>query len=396
MRGTLLAGRFRITDRLGVGGMAEVWAAQDERMRRDVAVKLVHPLFGTDEAATRARFEREVQLAGRLSHPGIVTVHDWGEVPAHGRQVLYLVMELVHGVPLHRRLDESTPPWPLAVAWAAQIAQALDAAHRRGVVHRDIKPANALLTPEGTVKVVDFGVAKFLGDTLSARYLTAPGDLLGSPHYMSPEQALGDGETDHRGDLYSLGCVLYHALTGRPPFDSANLVAVLRMHRDDVPTPPGTLVAGLPGALDDLVLALLAKRPEDRPSNAAAVHDALTTLLVGQVSTGAGVDVLDVAQLGHADSAAGRFLKKAWERWERAGWDSAAVSGEAAAERADVLREARAEAKHLTISAERRLAEAENVLRRAHEDAERILAEARQSAVATPMDAERAAVQRMD
>ncbi len=323
MRGTLLAGRFRITDRLGAGSMGEVWAAQDERIRRDVAVKLVHPMFGAGEAGTRARFEREVQLAGRLSHHNVVTVHDWGEVAVSGRQVLYLVMELVRGVPLHRRLNESVPPWPLAVAWAAQIAQALDSAHRRGVVHRDIKPANALLTPDGTVKVVDFGVAKFLGDTLSARHLTTPGDLLGSPHYMSPEQALGDGKIDHRSDLYSLGCLLYHALTGRPPFDSANLVTVLRMHMDDAPAPPGTLVDGLPGVLDDLVLGLLAKRPEDRPPDAATVHDALTTVLVHQAFTGADGNVLDVAQLGHADSTAGRFLKKSWELWERAGREAA-------------------------------------------------------------------------
>ncbi|MEV0469780.1 serine/threonine-protein kinase [Streptomyces prunicolor] len=311
VRGTLLAGRFRITDRLGVGGMGEVWAARDERMRRDVAVKLVHPLFGTDEAATRSRFEREVQLAGRLTHPNIVTVHDWGELPAAGHQVLHLVMERVPGVSLHRRLrDESAPPWPVAVAWTAQIAQALDAAHRRGVVHRDIKPANALLTPEGTVKVVDFGVAKFLGDTLSARHLTAPGQLLGSPHYMSPEQALGDLATDHRGDLYSLGCLLHHALTGRPPFDDANLVKVLRRHQDEVPVPPGDVVDGLPAALDDLAAGLLAKRPGDRPADAAAVLDVLTTVLV----TEADGPELDVVHLGHAHSAAGHVLRKAWGR----------------------------------------------------------------------------------
>jgi serine/threonine protein kinase len=305
VRGTLLAGRFRITDRLGAGGMGEVWAAQDERMRRDVAVKLVHPLLGTDEAATRARFEREVQLAGRLSHPNVVTVHDWGEVSVEGRQFLHLVMERVPGVSLHRRLGESTPPWPVAVAWAAQIAQALDVAHRRGVVHRDIKPANALLTPEGTVKVLDFGVAKFLGDTLSARHLTAPGQLLGSPHYMSPEQALGAPDTDHRGDLYSLGCLLYHALTGSPPFDDANLVNVLRMHMNDVPVPPGALMAGLPAALDDLVVDLLAKAPGDRPADGATVLDILTGVLLK-------ADDLDVVHLGHADSAAGQLLKKVW------------------------------------------------------------------------------------
>src|SRR4051812_2137470 len=143
--------------------MGRVWAAQDERMRRDVAVKIVHPQYGMDEVETRARFRREVQLAGLLAHQNIVTVHDWGETTVDGRPTLFFVMELVKGQPLDRRLKESTPAWPLAVGWGAQIAEALRAAHRAGVVHRDIKPANALLTPDGTVKVLDFGVAKFMG-----------------------------------------------------------------------------------------------------------------------------------------------------------------------------------------------------------------------------------------
>jgi serine/threonine protein kinase len=206
----VLADRFRITDLLGSGGMGQVWAAQDERMRREVAVKIVHPQFGMGEAETQARFRREVQLAGRLVHQNIVTVHDWGEVRVDDRRkTLYLVMELVRGVSLHKRLREPTPtPWPLAVAWAAQIAQALDAAHRQGVVHRDLKPANVLLTPEGAVKVLDFGIAKFMGDTLGAHELTVTGTPLGSPMYMSPEQAEGAREIDHRSDLYSLGCLL--------------------------------------------------------------------------------------------------------------------------------------------------------------------------------------------
>jgi hypothetical protein len=316
----VLDGRFRITGLLGSGGMGQVWAAEDERMRRDVAVKVVHPQYGTGEAETQARFQREVQLAGRLSHQNIVTVHDWGEVVVEDRRkTLYLVMELVRGVPLHRRLKELAPaPWPLAVGWAAQITQALDAAHRQGVVHRDIKPANVLLTPEGTVKVLDFGVAKFMGDTIGARDLTVTGAPLGSPMYMSPEQAEGARKIDHRSDLYSLGCLLYHAVTGRPPFTSEVQWAVLRMQMQDTPIAPASHVEDLPPGLNRLILHLLAKRPEERPADAAAVHDALTTVLVDQAvmqwgKGASGEDILGAAELGYTGAGSGRMLGKAWE-----------------------------------------------------------------------------------
>ncbi|WP_405973467.1 protein kinase [Streptomyces sp. NBC_00988] len=323
MQGELLAGRFRIGDRLGAGGMGQVWAAQDERMRRDVAVKVVHPQYGMDEAETQARFQREVQLAGRLSHQNIVTVHDWGEVSVDGRRTLFLVMELVHGVPLHRRLAESTPAWPLAVGWGAQIAEALAAAHEEGVVHRDIKPANVLLTPSGTVKVLDFGVAKFMGETIGARELTVTGVPLGSPPYMSPEQADGDRAIDHRSDLYSLGCLLYHAVTGRQPFTGSSQWAVLRKQMEAVPEPPGVYAEGLPSSLDDLILKLLAKRPEDRPADAVAVYESLCALLADHLVTEPGVSILDVTQLGRSHSVAKRILREAWEllRWTE--WNKA-------------------------------------------------------------------------
>ncbi|QRX93328.1 protein kinase domain-containing protein [Streptomyces noursei] len=331
MRGVLLAERFRIRNRLGAGGMGEVWSAQDERMKRAVAVKLVHALPRIDEAETQARFQREVQLTGRLSHQNIVTVHDWGEVPVRGHQTLYLVMELIPGVSLRQQLKESTPPWPIAVGWAAQIAQALHVAHGQGVVHRDIKPANVLLTPEGTAKVLDFGVAKFIGDTMSVHALTATGATLGSPPYMSPEQAEGVQEIDHRSDLYSLGCLLYEAVTGRPPFTGTSPVAVLRMHLDETPIEPRDLVKDLPEPLNDLIMSLLAKRPEARPLDAAAVHDTLSTLLIDHATRLPGGNLLDVVQLGHADSLAARVLKKSWQVWLRTRKDSEAKVEEAEA-----------------------------------------------------------------
>jgi serine/threonine protein kinase len=309
----VLAGRFRITGLLGSGGMGQVWAAEDERMRRAVAIKIVHPQYGMGGAEALARFQREVQLAARLAHKNVVTVHDWGEVEVDGRQTLFYVMELVQGVALHQRFDESRLVWPLAVGWAAQIAEALHAAHSQGVVHRDIKPANVLITPDGTVKVLDFGVAKFMGETIAARELTVTGALLGSPPYMSPEQAEGDPNIDHRSDLYSLGCLLYHAITGQPPFTAAGHWAVLLKHIRDTPKPPSTHVEGLPVPLNELILGLLAKRPENRPADAATVYAALSTLIADHAVSEPGGSILGVTQLGDSHSVSGLILKRAWE-----------------------------------------------------------------------------------
>ncbi|GAA2505259.1 serine/threonine-protein kinase [Streptomyces longisporus] len=337
----VLAGRFRITALLGSGGMGQVWAAEDVRMRRDVAVKVVHPQYGAGETEARDRFEREVQLAARLTHQNVVTVHDWGEVSVGGRQTLYLVMELVDGTPLDKRFKgPDSVPWPLAAGWGAQIAQALHAAHRKGVVHRDIKPANVLLTPDGTLKVLDFGIAKFLGDTVGARKLTAPGDLLGTPAYMSPEQIDARGAIDRRSDLYSLGCLLYHAVTGRPPFHDHNQWSVVLKHKQETPTPPSRNAKGLPPALEGLIMSLLEKCPEDRPFDAAAVHETLMTILVNHELASPGEGILDIAGLGHGVSVAGQFIRTA-----RAQAD-------------DLLAEARDEAARIVMEAEEVKAEA--------------------------------------
>ncbi|MFF7752725.1 protein kinase [Streptomyces sp. NPDC007971] len=360
MQGELLAERFRLGARLGAGGMGEVWAAEDERMGRDVAVKLVQGMFGAQETDTQARFRREVQLAGRLAHQNIVTVHDWGEASVKGRPTLFLVMELVQGVSLDRWLKETTPGWPLAVGWAVQMAEALHAAHRQGVVHRDIKPANALLTADGVVKVLDFGVAKFMGETIAARELTLTGAPLGSPLYMSPEQAEGAREVDHRSDLYSLGCLLYRAVTGRPPFTSNIQWAVLRMQMEDTATAPAELVEGLPAVLNDLILHLLAKRPQDRPADAAAVYETLTTLLVDHAVTEPGGNIVDITQLGHRHSVSGQILKRAWElfqRTERNRQEAERLYADALAESNSLVEKARADADELLAHARRDAAE---------------------------------------
>ncbi|MFF9660430.1 protein kinase domain-containing protein, partial [Streptomyces griseoluteus] len=242
--------------------------------------------------------------------------------------------------------------------------------------------------PDGTVKVLDFGVAKFLGDTLGARQLTVTGVPLGSPPYMSPEQAEGVRDIDHRSDLYSLGCLLYHAVTGRPPFVSHVQLAVLRMQMEDAPVPPSQLVPGLPSALDDLILHLLAKRPDDRPADAVAVHDVLTGILVQQAVSRSDVTVLDMARVRAADAVAGQLVKKAWEVWQQVeavevqieeteAW-AARVRTDAEAEIRRRLDEAAAAAEH-TVAAAR--VEAERMVAAARSEASKILSEAKDTAL---------------
>jgi serine/threonine protein kinase len=197
VRDTVLEGRFRLTEPLGSGGMGEVWAALDERMHREVAIKLVQELPGIGGRETALRFQREVRSAGSLSHRNIVTVHDWGEATVDGHRTLFMVMERLRGESLGDVLDGSSPDWRDAVEWASSVALALELAHSRGIIHRDIKPANVLLTSDGTVKVLDFGIAKFVGDTLRTNELTKTGRWIGTPAYMSPEQARGDKTVDH-------------------------------------------------------------------------------------------------------------------------------------------------------------------------------------------------------
>lgn len=218
MRGELLEGRYRLEERLGGGGMGEVWSAQDVRMLRPVAAKLVHTVPGMASTEVEQRFTHEVRSAANLPHRHTVTVHDCGETLLVGRRTLYLVMERLDGRTLAAAFRDSAPvPWYDVVHWAAQIAAALSAAHQRGIVHRDIKPQNVVLTEGGVIKVLDFGIAKFLGDTLRVAELTATGAGLGTPQYMSPEQCRGDRRIDHRADLYSLGCLLYEgSQDGRP------------------------------------------------------------------------------------------------------------------------------------------------------------------------------------
>ncbi|MEV8452337.1 serine/threonine-protein kinase [Streptomyces sp. NPDC052095] len=266
----LIQSRYRLLERIGRGGMGEVWRAQDESLGRHVAVKCLKPMGPQhDQAFTRVlreRFRREARVAASLQHRGVTVVHDFGEHEG----VLYLVMELLDGRNLSQLLDENKQsPLPVddVVDIAEQVADALGYTHQQGIVHRDLKPANIMRLTDGTVKICDFGIARLGHDIGFTSRLTGTGIAMGTPHYMSPEQISG-GQVDHRSDLYSLGCVLYEIATGAPPFDLDDAWAVLVGHRDTQPRPLRTHRAELPGFFDRVVLELLAKTPDERPVDA--------------------------------------------------------------------------------------------------------------------------------
>ncbi len=281
MRGALLEGRYRLEHRLGAGGMGEVWQARDLRLDREVAVKVISRGVAGDHLLEE-RFRKEARTAAGLTHPRIVTVHDHGEVEVDGRPVLFLVMELVRGRPLTAVLrDHRSGVDPAAVVrWAVQICEGLAAAHRAGVVHRDIKPANIMVhgPAEADVTICDFGIVRLAEETGTG--LTATGTAIGTPTYMSPEQARGDRRIDGRSDLYSLGCMLYELLAGQPPFTGSGL-SVLSQHLTGEPAPIRDLRPAVPEGLERLVLELLAKEPAARPADAQQVIDRLRKAATG-------------------------------------------------------------------------------------------------------------------
>ena len=268
--GTILGGRYRLIELLGQGGMATIFRAQDTQLGREVAVKLLRPEYLRDPDFS-SRFRQEAQNAASLSHPNVVTVYDYGEDPSGP----FIVMEYVDGEDLATilRRNGSLPP-AQATRISASVARALAAAHARGIVHRDVKPGNVLIGRDGRVKVVDFGIARAIAEAQT----TLPGTTLGSVHYFSPEQARGEQATE-ASDQYSLGIVLYEALTGTRPWegDSAASVALARLS-GPIPDP---MIArpGIPSALAAVVTKALALDPADRYASAEAMADALDASL---------------------------------------------------------------------------------------------------------------------
>jgi eukaryotic-like serine/threonine-protein kinase len=264
-----LAGRYRLEEVIGRGGMSTVYRGIDLALDRVVAVKVALDPLVEQSPIYLARFTREAQAAAAIGHPEVVTVYDAG---ADG-PTRFIVMELVQGRSLAEilREREHKPLEPhQAARIAAQVADALSAAHAAGIIHRDIKPGNIMVTPDGSVKVLDFGIAR----ALDSHTLTQTATVLGTSAYMSPEQALGQ-PADARSDIYSLGCVLYEMLTGEPPFTAEVSAAVLHQHVRIEPKPARERDPAIPPALGDLVMQMLAKSPKDRPQTAAEVRDRL-------------------------------------------------------------------------------------------------------------------------
>ncbi|MFI7005838.1 protein kinase [Streptomyces sp. NPDC050145] len=254
-------GRYRLTHRLGRGGMAEVFAAEDVRLGRTVAVKLLRADLAEDPVS-KARFTREAQSVAGLNHHAVVAVYDSGEDFVNGTAVPYIVMELVEGRTIRDLLINAEAPGPeQALIIVSGVLEALAYSHQHGIVHRDIKPANVIITDTGAVKVMDFGIARALHGAQST--MTQTGMVMGTPQYLSPEQALGKA-VDHRSDLYATGCLLYELLALRPPFTGETPLSVVYQHVQDMPVPPSEVSDATPPELDGLVMRSLAKDPDDR------------------------------------------------------------------------------------------------------------------------------------
>jgi beta-lactam-binding protein with PASTA domain/tRNA A-37 threonylcarbamoyl transferase component Bud32 len=281
---TTVGGRYELGELLGRGGMAEVRQAVDQRLGRSVAVKQLRADLAVDPTF-QARFRREAQSAAGLNHPTIVAVYDTGEEidPLSGVSIPYIVMELVEGPTLRDVLREGRKILPeRALELTQGVLEALSYSHKAGIVHRDIKPANVMLTPNGGVKVMDFGIARAVADTSATMTQTAA--VIGTAQYLSPEQARGE-TVDARSDLYSTGCLLYELLAGRPPFVGDSPVSVAYQHVREAPVPPSQLDPEITPEIDAVVLKALAKDPDDRYQSAAEMRADISRLLSGEQTT---------------------------------------------------------------------------------------------------------------
>ncbi|MEV6120332.1 Stk1 family PASTA domain-containing Ser/Thr kinase [Streptomyces sp. SID8352] len=271
---TFAGTRYQLRDLLGEGGMASVHLAYDSVLDRQVAIKTLHTELGR-EPAFRERFRREAQAVAKLTHTNIVSVFDTGEDDLDGMTTPYIVMEYVEGRPLGSVLDEAVRrqgamPADQALGVTADVLAALEISHEMGLVHRDIKPGNVMITKRGVVKVMDFGIARAMQSGVTS--MTQTGMVVGTPQYLSPEQALGRG-VDARSDLYSVGIMLFQLVTGRLPFDADSPLAIAYAHVQEEPVAPSSVNRALPPAVDALVARALKKNPNERFPSAEAMRD---------------------------------------------------------------------------------------------------------------------------
>jgi serine/threonine-protein kinase len=264
--GQVLAQRYRVQRLLGKGGMGAVYLADDEVLGELVALKVISSAFAADEQAMITRFRREAAAARKVSSPSVIRIHDLGEARPG---LLYLSMEYFAGRTLTEVIHQrGVVPLKDVHDLIAQIGTGLEAAHQAGVIHRDLKPSNVLVGERGMVKLIDFGLAT----TAVADGLTATGAILGTPHYMAPEQVRGK-TVDARTDIYAFGALAYHLVCGRPPFAGDNAIAIGFAHLSEPVIPPRTLRRDVPEPLEAAILAALAKAPDERPASAKAFVD---------------------------------------------------------------------------------------------------------------------------
>lgn len=268
--GKVIGNRYEMLEKIGEGGMATVYKARCNILKRYVAVKVLREEFTTDEEFIR-RFNTEAQAAASLTHPNIVSIFDVG----HEDNVYYIVMELVQGKTLKEIINEDgVLPWKWSVNIAIQVASALETAHKNNIVHRDIKPHNIIITEDGIAKVTDFGIAKAVSNST----ITAFGTTIGSVHYFSPEHARG-GYTDAKSDIYSLGVVMYEMLTGRVPFDADTPVSIALKHMQEKPVKPMKLNPSIPFAINKIIMKAMEKEPSLRYQNATEMLKDLSMAL---------------------------------------------------------------------------------------------------------------------
>src|SRR5699024_10041327 len=274
-----LSNRYELSDALGHGGMSEVHHGHDVRLDREVAVKVLRADLARDPQF-QERFRREAQNAAALNHPAIVAVYDTGETDTEYGPLPYIVMEYVEGRTLRDIVKTEGPmSGKRAMPARADVCPALDFSHRHGIVHRDVKPANVMITRNGAVKVMDFGIARAVHDGQAAMTQTAA--VIGTAQYLSPEQARGEA-VDARSDVYAAGCVLYELVTGDPPFTGDSPVAVAYQHVREDPEPPSARNSSVSDELDAVVLKALAKGPANRYQSAAEMRSDLVRALSGQ------------------------------------------------------------------------------------------------------------------